>query len=553
MKKRIYSSYLCLLLPSVLVLSIGLSLLVHSAARRQELTTIRGHAILVSDLLSNGVSEQSQFSDYISHAADAPRMTVIAQDGTVLLDSRTVADIMENHMDRPEVKDAFERGTGDSLRYSDTFNATMYYYAMKLPDGNVLRISGNVGGFADVFAMVLPAAIGVTILILLIANIAARRLTVRIIAPLENIDFEGENIAVYDELAPYAKKFDQQKLEIEEKISALSERAETIETMTRHMKEGLVLTDASGLTLTANASAKEIFGTDVEKKNISHICRDRDFQNAVKKCLAGDNMEVQLERSDRVYNIYLSPVVSGGAVRGAVILFHDATERHRAEKQRREFSANVTHELKTPLTTISALSEMIGNGIAKEDDIESFATRIKEQAGRLLMLIDDIIRLSEFDEGGGARESAVFSLWDLAETIIGAMRDGPSNIEIMLTGGRFDISANLRMIDELLYNLIDNGIKYNRDGGRVTVDLQRMESGLCKISVSDSGIGIAEQHQEHIFERFYRVDRSRSKKTGGTGLGLSIVKHIAEFHNGSVEVDSTEGVGTTVTCYINEI
>jgi two-component system phosphate regulon sensor histidine kinase PhoR len=549
-KRRIYLSIIGLVLPCVLILSALLSLLFHNAARKQEFAAVRGHATLVSDLIGSGISGDFKFSDYISYAADAPRMTLIAPDGNVLLDSRTAAENMENHADRPEVIDALKNGTGESLRYSDTFKVEMYYYAMRLSDGNVLRVSRQVVGLAGVFTLMLPAAAAVTILILVIANFAARRLTAHVIAPLENIDFDSDNTAVYDELAPYAKKIDQQKLEIEEKIEALSDRADTIEAITVNMKEGLVLIDVTGLVLTANASAREIFNDDMEKKNILHIYRDADFQQAVKQCLSGEHIETQLERAERVYNMYLSPVCSSGAHRGAVILFHDATERNRAEKQRREFSANVSHELKTPLTTISALSEMIENGIAKQDDIKSFAARITEQAGRLLVLIDDIIRLSEFDEGGGAKENTVFDLWELTETVIRALKDHAGSVDIRLTGERFDISANLRMIDELLYNLIDNGVKYNKDGGSVTVELERVESGLCRISVSDTGIGIPAQNQPHVFERFYRVDRSRSKKTGGTGLGLSIVKHITEFHDGRIELSSSEDTGTTVTCYI---
>ena len=548
MKRRIYFSFAALLLSSVLILSAVLSFLFHNAAKRQELAAIRGHARLVSDLLDSGMSGNYQFSDYISYALDAPRMTVIAPDGSVLLDSRAVADSMETHMDRPEIIMAFQDGVGEARRYSNTLGAEMYYYAMKLPDGNVLRISGSIGGVADVFAVALPSVVAVTVIVLLMANAAVQSLTSRILAPLEEIDFDGENIAIYDELVPYAKKIDRQKQEIDKNVTALSERAETIEKITRHMKEGLVLIDASGIVLTANASAREIFGEDLELRNLLHICRDAEFQNAVRACLAGENMETQLERAGRVFSTHLSYVSSGDSPRGAVILFHDATERTRAEKQRREFSANVSHELKTPLTTISALSEMIESGIAKDSDIKSFATRISEQAGRLLVLIEDIIRLSEFDEGSIAKESFVFNLWELAETVIGAFSAG--NIEIKLTGENFDISANHRMIDELLFNLIDNGVKYNKDGGCVTVNLERLEHGGCIISVSDTGIGIPEQHQARIFERFYRVDRSRSKKTGGTGLGLSIVKHITEFHGGRVELKSSEATGTTVTCYL---
>ncbi|MDR0489963.1 MAG: PAS domain S-box protein [Oscillospiraceae bacterium] len=551
MKRRIYLSFVGLVLSCVLVLSALLSLMFHNAARKREIDTVKDYANMVSGLLGSGMSGDFHFSDYISRNPDAPRMTVIAPDGTVLLDSRVVADRLENHAERPEVIQALQSGTGESLRYSDTLQTEMYYYAVTLSDGNVLRMSKPVKDMTYVLKMLLPATIGVTVLIILIANFAARGLTRRIIAPIEKIDFESENSAEYYELAPYMKKIDRQKRELDEKISALSDRAGTIEAITGNMKEALILIDDKGEALTANNSARDIFGEDMEHKSVLYICRDLDFQSKVRLCLSGENAEIRMERGGRVYNVFMSPVCSGGASRGAVILFQDVTERHQAEKQRREFSANVSHELKTPLTTISALSEMIESGIAKDGDVKCFAARISEQAGRLLVLIDDIIRLSEFDEGGVAKELTVFDLYELTETVMGSLQGNSKGIEILLTGERFDITANRRMIDELLYNLIDNGVKYNNDGGNVNIDLTRAEDGMCKISVSDTGIGISESHQPRVFERFYRVDRSRSKKTGGTGLGLSIVKHITEYHGGRIELQSAEGSGTTVTCYIS--
>jgi len=408
----------------------------------------------------------------------------------------------------------------------------------------------NENEYVNYTAAAISLVIVMVLLSIVTANIVAKKITGRIIASLESIDFENDNINAYEELAPFAKKIYRQKRDVSAKLEELSDRTDTIETITGNMREGLILTDGAGTVLSANKSAHEVFGENIELRNVTHICRDDDFQNAVKKCIAGENAEIQMERDARIYTVFLSPVFSNEATRGAVILFHDATERQRAEKQRREFSANVSHELKTPLTTISALSEMIEQGIAKDVDIKSFAGRISEQSRRLLVLIEDIIRLSEFDEGRANREDTVFDLWELAETVIGALRDNAGNVEICLTGERFDISANRRMIDEMLYNLIDNGVKYNRDNGKVTIELERVDNRLCRIAVSDTGIGIPEQHHPHVFERFYRVDKSRYKKTGGTGLGLSIVKHITEYYNGSLELKSTEGLGTTITCYL---
>jgi two-component system phosphate regulon sensor histidine kinase PhoR len=409
----------------------------------------------------------------------------------------------------------------------------------------------------DYAAVAIRAVIVVAIIALVMANNAAKKISDSIIETVENIGVRSENIGIgsentvqYSELQPFASRTEWQTQSVRAKIEELSNRAETIETITNSMQEGLILIDKDGKILSANKSAHKVFGENIKNKNILHIYRDTDFQKAVRKCKAGENIEIQIERDSRIYMVFISPVITGGNTGGAVILVHDATERQLAEKQSREFTANVSHELKTPLTTISALSEMIEKGMAKEDDVKGFAGRIKEQSGRLLRLIDDIIRLSEFDEGRAKKEATIFDIWELAETVINALQNNldAGNVKIELTGERFDISANHRMIDELLYNLIDNGIKYNKENGEVTINLTRPENGLCKIIVTDTGIGIDEKHHPYIFERFYRAEKSRSKKTGGTGLGLSIVKHITEYYNGSLELDSKEGKGTTVTC-----
>jgi len=533
-----------------MVLSVLLSFLFHNAAKEQELAAVRDHAIIISDLLNSGVTGHIYFTDKIKPLGETARMTIIAPDGSVLLDSRASAVSMENHSDRPEIIDALRNEVGEASRYSDTLHTDMYYYAVKLDDGNILRISRAVGGLADVFSVTLPIAVAATVLIMILANFAAKSLTKRVVGPIEDINFNGNTFTVYEELLPYTQRIDRQRQELNEKLAELTQRTDTIEAITVNMREGLILTDNTGSVLIANKSARSIFGDHIEQINVLHICREEVFQNAVKKCLSGDNVEIRLERDGKVFNVYLSPAYSSGEEQGSVILFQDATERNRAEKQRREFSANVSHELKTPLTTISALSEMIESGMAKSDDVSSFAARISEQSGRLLALIEDIIRLSEFDEGSVKKEDTVFDIRELAEAVINSLADNAGGINIELTGESLLISANHRMIDELLYNLIDNGVKYNKDGGLVTVGFGRDEGGMCRISVSDTGIGIPEEHRERIFERFYRVDRSRSKKTGGTGLGLSIVKHITEYYGGSIELHSTEGVGTTVTCLL---
>jgi two-component system phosphate regulon sensor histidine kinase PhoR len=326
----------------------------------------------------------------------------------------------------------------------------------------------------------------------------------------------------------------------------------------------LLLIDRTGIVVNANNRAAEICGeSEMLQRNVIHICRDLDFIRGVKICLAGTHVEIEIERGDRIYSVYFSPVFDGGEPGGGAILLFDNTAKYEMEKQRREFSANVSHELKTPLTSISAFAEMIESGMAKKDDIRGFAGKISVQSKRLISIIDDIIRLSEFDEGTTIQEKTEFDLFELALNTAEALREKSEEkqVTVSITGEHLQITANKRMIDELLYNLIDNAIKYNIECGTVEVALSfddipesapydEAEGRYCIITVSDTGVGIPPEHQSRVFERFYRADKSRYRKTGGTGLGMSIVKHIAEHHNGKVELKSDENIGTTVTCWI---
>jgi len=363
---------------------------------------------------------------------------------------------------------------------------------------------------------------------------------------VEKILLDPDNVQVRDELLPCVRQVRQLRQEARAEIEELRNRADTIAAITENMREGLILLDENGAVLIANKSAGRIFG-EIRGTNILHVCRDASFQEGVRRCLAGESAGSPLDRGGRTYSVHFSPAPR--EVRGAVVLLFDVTERHKAERQRREFTANVSHELKTPLTSILALSEMIAKGMAKEEDIQVFAAKISHQSKRLIDMIEDIIRLSEFDEDKVGREEETFDLYTLAESVVDVFLENDKGVEIQLSGQRFEISANSRMIDEMLYNLIENGVKYNRDGGIVRVALSK-EDGMCKIAVSDTGIGIPPEHHGRVFERFYRVDKSRSKKTGGTGLGLSIVKHITEHHGGGITLESIPGQGTTVAISI---
>ncbi|MDR0293848.1 MAG: hypothetical protein LBH95_06825 [Oscillospiraceae bacterium] len=543
MKRRIYWSFLGVILPAVMLLAILLSFFFYTVARNREMAAVKDCAGLAAGLWNNGVT--GGLPGYAG-GAESIRMTVVTPDGMVLLDTAAVDGAQDNHGGRTEIIAAFQDGAGESVRYSDTLKTETYYYAVRLNDGSALRLSKTVGSITGAFLTTVPAVFFVTLLVFLFADLLAHRLTKKIIEPFGRLDMEDENEPVYDELLPFIKKIAAQKREITAQVSALQTRADTIAAITENMQEGIILLDRNGTVLTASKSVYELFG-DTAGQNILRVCREIEFQQGVKHGLSGGNTEILFERGGKMYSVFFSPVHN--EVGGAVILFFDVTGRYEAEKQRKEFSANVSHELKTPLTSISAFSEMIENGMVKDGDIQSFGAKISGQAKRLIHLIEDIIKLSEFDEGKASREQEVFDLYELAEAVTDALRENGRGVEVILTGERFSITANRRMIDELLYNLIDNGIKYNRDGGVVTVTLS-LEDGLCTIAVSDTGIGIPAEHQSRVFERFYRVDKSRSKKTGGTGLGLSIVKHIAEYHGGGVELKSTGGVGTTVTCRI---
>lgn len=526
------------------------------------MASIKDHAKLISELLNDGIdnwyAEQSDgnlpygnhFSaDYSSK--NSTRMTILTPEGAVIFDNAAKTDALTSHQDREEFQEALHKGTGESIRYSTTFGDMTYYYALKLADGNVLRISRPVNSLAGIAAF-LPGMLLTTVVILVLANLAARRLTQNIVKPINEIDLESDNITVYHELLPYVKKIDQQRAEIDEQIATLKNRTDTIRTIIENMKEGLILVDHQSTILSLNKSILDLFDQpDMIGKNFLTICSEPELQEGLQQCLSGNPLELTFKKKKTIYHLYFSPVYSDCKISGAIILFFEATEKYQAEKQRKEFSANVSHELKTPLTTISGLAEMIENHMVKPEDLSTFAAKISGQAKRLINIIEDIIRLSEFDEGSMGKDYSRFDLYDLAHSVIVSLSEQAvaKQISLQLKGEHVDICGNRRMIDELLYNLMDNGIKYNKEGGTVTITLSVTER-FNQIIVADTGIGIPSEHRHRVFERFYRIDKSRSKRTGGTGLGLSIIKHIIDHHEGRIEMESTEGEGTTIICYL---
>ena len=537
-----------------------LSFAFYRAGREQEQLAIQDRALLIADMLNHGIKANvkgeegfvgpNRFIDFITPRSGSSRITIIAPSGVVLLDNKTSVTTMENHSKREEVKLALKTGKGESARYSKTLGHYTYNYAVLLKDGNILRISKNSDRLADLFRSVLPVTILLTMAILLIADFMAKRLTQKIVDPINRVDFAQPHPEIYEELTPYLKRIARQRKRLARQLRILSERGDTIRTLTENMREGLLLIDHKGTILFSNQSAQQIFDdAQLNSKNILHIYRQVKVQQCIKSALAGERAQTQIEKGNRVYSVYLNPAQKGKESNGVALVFLDITERTQAEKMRREFSANVSHELKTPLTTIMALAEMIENGMAHVEDQKKFAGKISQQANRMAAMIGDLIRLANFDENALPREYEHIDILAQAHKTLATLKEkaDQKRIKIVLNGQSFSVCANPRMMDELIYNLTDNAINYSFESSIVTVELNQEKEGwiLC---VRDTGVGISPSQQSRIFERFYRVDSSRFARTGGTGLGLSIVKHIVEFHQGSVQVQSQEGEGCCFIC-----
>ena len=489
-------------------------------------------------------------TDYLSQlTADRYRLTWIAADGSVLYDTKTDAESLENHASRAEVSQALATGTGESTRYSSTLMEKTMYYAQRLDDGTVLRISisrATVGMIA--VGMVQPLLI-VLIVALILSGMLARRLSRRIVDPLNSLDLEHplDNDA-YEELSPLLKRIHRQHVEIQTQLRELREKTDEFTQITGSMRESLVLLDEHGSILSINAAAQALFGADAQcvGRDFLTIERSHEISAAIQAAAADGHSEVRAERAGRVYQFDISRITSDGKFLGTVILAFDITEQEFAERNRREFTANVSHELKTPLQGIIGSAELIENGMVKPGDLPRFVGHIHAEAARLVTLIDDIIRLSQLDEGDAMPTEPV-DLLTVSQEAAENLHDAAAarNVTVCVTGQPAVLPGVRRLIYEIVYNLCDNAIKYNVEGGSVTMSVGERD-GKAFVSVADTGIGIAPEHQGRVFERFYRVDKSHSKASGGTGLGLSIVKHAVQYHHGRIELESTPGTGTTI-------
>ena len=477
------------------------------------------------------------------------RLTWIAPSGEVLFDSQADESSMENHAQREEVRQALETGEGQSSRYSSTLLEKTIYYAKKLTDGSILRISISratagvlVMGMLQPMLVVLAAA-------LILALVLAKRISARIVAPLNRLDLEKplEN-DTYEELSPLLTRINQQRRQIDAQLRTLQQKKDEFDQITASMNESLVLMNEKGTVLSINPAARKLFHAepDCVGQDFLTVERSHEISCAIRRALEEGHAELRVERGGREYQLDISRIESEGTVIGAVLLAFDVTEQAFAERNRREFTANVSHELKTPLQSIMGSAELIENGLVKQEDMPRFVGHIRTEAARLVTLIEDIIRLSQLDEGGELPFEPV-DLKKLAEEASASLASAAAEkqVTIRVHGDDRQITTVRRLASEIIYNLCDNAVKYNREGGSVDVTIDGTAHGAV-VTVQDTGIGIPPEHQSRVFERFYRVDKSHSRQSGGTGLGLSIVKHAVQYLGGRIELESQPGKGTTM-------
>ena len=502
----------------------------------------------LKDELSLAVTGTEQYGNaFLENVeADRFRVTWIDTDGTVLFDTQVDQTAMENHADREEIREAMGTGTGSAVRTSSTLTVQTFYEAHRLKDGTVLRIStSQESAWFLMIGMLWPVAL-IAMFAIGLSAVLARRMARKIVEPLNTLDLEQPlKNDVYEEISPLLHRIHRQHNQITAQMEALRRKTDEFEQITGNMQEGLVLLSSEGTILSINPTAKRLFeaGDDCIGKNFLSIDRSSSLRTAVNDALDKGRGFARMKRNGRDHQLDLSRIRSDGVVIGAVVLAFDITERLRAEQMRREFSANVSHELKTPLQSIIGSAELLENGLVKPEDVPRFVGHIRKEASRLVDLIGDIIRLSRLDEGVELPKEAVDML-ALAEEVKNDLGPGAAqkDVRVEVSGAGATIQGVRRLLYEIIYDLCDNAIKYNVPGGSVHVRI-----GQNELTVSDTGIGIPAEHQDRVFERFYRVDKSHSKASGGTGLGLSIVKHAVAYHKASLKLESTPGKGTTVT------
>jgi two-component system phosphate regulon sensor histidine kinase PhoR len=557
MKRKIFLSILSVSLITILLMGIAFTAFMH----RDRLDTIKLELAEEASYVAMLIQNANIDIDAIGKRSKN-RITIITQDGTVVYDSFFHLDQMANHLDRPEVQEAFDQGIGKATRFSDNLLVQTCYYALRLNNGSILRMSSSIINLSGEFTETAYRMIVLFCVVLIMVIVASWMLTKSIMKPINNVNLSQPLLnPSYDELMPLLRQIEKQQVKIKEQFTLLSQKQQEFDTITDNMNEGLIIFSTAKTVLSANKSARELFQIQKEMYATSFpgvsylfICRDEGYIRILESAFSGLAASVSLEvggqdrEPRRLYQLSANPV-SGNAETGvyaAVLFIVDITEQEKNEKIRREFTANVSHELKTPLTSIMGYAEIMKNGIAKPEDSPHFAQQIYTEASRLLAMIEDIIRLSQFDENTMHEAFEPIELYTLCETVIRELagKAEQKKVHFTLEGQSCPITGLKQTMHDMIYNLCDNAIIYNKPGGSVLVTLS--DTPNRSLSVKDTGIGIAEEHQGRVFERFYRIDKSRSKASGGTGLGLAIVKHAAQLHHAQIQLNSEPGIGTEI-------
>lgn len=545
MKKKIFKNTILIILLLVFLCGASIIGVLYNYFNKQYITSLDQAA----GYIAKGVDLSGM--DFLSQLDEKEkRITWVAADGTVLYDNKADIHTMENHKNRTEIKQAMTSSAGTSVRYSKTLSEETIYHAIRIGDGSVVRVSVVRKSIPALLMKVLFPILLVLLLGVEFSAILAYRLSRQITTPLEAIDLDHpDESTVYDELSPFIRKIRLQNEEIQKAMNQLQAQKNEFAMITENMQEGFLVVDKQAIVLSHNRSISKIFDVDssVDGKHVLEINRSEEFTECIKKAIQGIHSEYICPVKGRYYNIYANPVFQNNEVAGAVVIITDVTEKEEREDLRREFSANVSHELKTPLTSISGIAEIIKNGIVDKKDVKPFAGKIYDEARRLIHLVEDIIKLSQLDEGEQAVEMTQIDLYDLTKIELRHLEPvaEEKHVAISMQGKHVMVFGIHSVLEEMIYNLIENAIKYNKKGGTIDIAIKK-EKHRCEFSVKDSGIGIPEDQLDRIFERFYRVDKSHSKEIGGTGLGLSIVKHGAKLHNAEIKIKSTLGVGTEI-------
>lgn len=546
MKNKIFRALVALAAMAVLVASGLITFLVSQDYFNETKKELAQEARYISMGLESGGNDF--LNKIAAENGSNVRITLIDKDGIVLFDNQAEAKTLENHAMRQEIMEAVAVGAGEAERFSDTLDKTTYYYAVRLDDGKILRLARTIDSIYKSVLQMLPIMGGIVIVVAFLASIVARRVTFNLIKPLDQVNLdEPLDNETYDELAPFLTRIAKQKRQLSKNLKKLRGKQEELTIITNNMNEGLVLLNGQQNVLFINESAAKIFGFSAKEvigRNILTVDRAQEVQDLLQKVSQAGKGEGLYEKDGHFYQL------SGSSVNGSgsVILIYDVTEKMTAEKLRREFSANVSHELKTPLQSILGYAEIMKNGLVKDEDKQRFLERIHAEAGNMIELIQNIMELSRLDENKTLDEFEDIDLLKLAQSVTLRLKHKAQTkgVTLNVSGSSACVCGVQSILSEVLYNLVDNSIKYNKDNGRVDVKVQDGSEEVT-VSVSDTGIGIGAADRERVFERFYRADKSHSKEIGGTGLGLSIVKHGVLFHKGRVELESEPGVGTTIT------